>query len=171
MQHKYSKHTTLIALTLASFSLVTPTVLAQGSRPEGTRYSYVQKYDDGNWQSVFYRVSGNTVTQTFSSSLYQPKTLTFTTTNGSFFAPLPVDQCISGWNTDDCGTRGVIKDDAIYLSFLINGRSLQQPGQLIIHPGFRGNTRARCQAVRSAQDPKKAQIHSEIFKSRPSENL
>ena len=136
MQFNYSKRTTLIALTLASFSLVAPIALAQSSKLEGARYSYVRKYENGDWESVFYRVSGNTVTETFlthSSNLNpQPTTATFTITNGSFFAPAPAGDCISGWNTDDCGRLGVIKDNAIYLSFLVNGRPLQQPGALII---------------------------------------
>jgi hypothetical protein len=128
-----ARRTTLIVLTVASFSLVAPTALAQ--KIEGARYSYVHNADDGSWESIFYRVSGNTVTQTYRASRgSQLAPVTFTITNGSFFAPVPADQCISGWNTDDCGTRGVIKDDTIYLSFLINGRPLRQPGQLIISP-------------------------------------
>ena len=135
MQFNHSKRAAFIALIVASFSLVVPIAVAQNSKLEGTRYSYVRKYDSGDWQSVFYRVSGNTVTETFRSNLgAQPAPATFAITNESFFAPAPADQCISGWNTDDCGRRGVIKDDAIYLSFLVNGRPLQQPGQLIIAP-------------------------------------
>ena len=135
MQFNHSKHTTLIALILASFSLITPTVLAQGSRPEGTRYSYVKNFDDGSWASVFYRVSGDTVTLTESASQGgQHEPATFKITNGSFFIPMPAGICIDSWNTDDCGRLHVIKDDAIYLSFLVNGRPLRQTGSLLISP-------------------------------------
>lgn len=128
MYDSYRTHSGII-------SLVAPTALAQGSRIEGVRYSYFKKHDDGSWESVFYRASGNTVIQTYRASRgAQLEPQIFIITSGSFFDPLPADQCIQIWNTDDCGRLGVIKDDAIYLSFLINGRPLQQTGQLLISP-------------------------------------
>jgi hypothetical protein len=135
MQYNYYKHTTLIALIVASFSLAAPAVLAQGAKLEGARYSYVEKHDDGSWESVFYRVNGDSVTLTESASQGgQHEPATFTITNGSFFIPMPAGICISAWNTDDCGRLHVIKGDAIYLSFLVNGRPLRQTGSLLISP-------------------------------------
>lgn len=65
MQSNHPKYATMIALIVASFSLAVPIALAQQLNIEGARYSFVSKADEnGNWQSVFFRVTGSTVTMT-----------------------------------------------------------------------------------------------------------
>jgi hypothetical protein len=107
---------------------------------EGARYSYVKKYDNGDWTTAFYRVEGKTIKEmtqlhVAAGNLTTPvNTSTYQITNDRFFMPMPPEQCMSGWVTDSCGRQGIIKVNGIYLSFVVNGRPLAQPGGLLIAP-------------------------------------
>src|ERR1700686_4513443 len=113
----WRKRVLAAAVAAASQSLTATAAHSQGAGIEGARYSFVKNFSNGNWQTVFYRIIGNTVTETSQSYMasanhtFAPSTRKFTLENGKFFARMEADQCIRGWNTDDCGRLGVVKDD------------------------------------------------------------
>jgi hypothetical protein len=117
-----------LRLALAAALLMPVAAFAQSaSEFNGARYIHLENLPGGKELLSFYRINGSTVINTTqlrnrgsSQHTYEPTT--YPILNGTFYIAIPADVCLAGFNTDDCGHRGTIKNDAIYFTPVLNGQ-------------------------------------------------
>jgi hypothetical protein len=112
-----------VALAVA---VATPANAQSIAQLDGARY--VCRIDRGGVSRVIvYRIRGNSVTRTSQDNvrgrIVTGKPESFPIRNGAFYTPMPIDACLSLYQTDECGILVTIKDDALYSSLRIDGRS------------------------------------------------